>query len=80
MFSLLQSHLLSGTKGDVRERVHCAFAKVPNDEKGRVNGRWMDGWVQVRTLCLYLHRKKLPNIPTTQLQKSRPWLAHGCQK
>lgn len=25
----------------------------------------MDRWMQVRTSCLYLHRKRLPNILTT---------------
>lgn len=35
-----------------------------------LNGQ-MDGWMQVRTLCLYLHRKRLPNILTTHSAKSR---------
>lgn len=37
--------------------------KMPNGQ--------MDGWMQVRTLCLYLHRKRLPNILTTHSAKSR---------
>lgn len=74
MFSLLQSHRLLGTRGYVRERVYCAFAKFLEEEKNDMkmpNGQ-MDGWMRVRTLlCLYLHRKRLPNILTTHSAKSR---------
>lgn len=45
MFSLLQSHLSSGTESYVRQRVHCAFAKILNKQKRLGNGRWMDGWM-----------------------------------
>lgn len=46
MFSLLHSHLLSATKDDIRERVHCAFANVCNKENDMpAAGGWMDGWM-----------------------------------
>ena len=50
------------------------FAKFLEEEKNDMkmpNGQ-MDGWMRVRTLlCLYLHRKRLPNILTTHSAKSR---------
>lgn len=40
-----QSHLLSGTKGDVGERIHCAFTKVRNEENDVPAA---DGWMDER--------------------------------
>lgn len=38
-----QSHLLSGTEGDVEDRIHCAFTKVRKEENDvPVADEWMD--------------------------------------
>lgn len=47
-----------------------SFSKRKRNDMKMPNGQ-MDGWMQVRTLCLYLHRKRLPNILTTHSAKSR---------